>query len=116
MIKIEKSYWILALMCPLYFVVLLSLNYISDIHFKLNEQEIKELNILAGNNNLTAVAKLTNYYYFIEKNRNEVANIYRKYKDVNPKIEEALCLFLIAHESIRQKDECDWFFKKYKIN
>jgi hypothetical protein len=107
MIKIEKSYWVLVLISILEFVFLILLNYISDLHFKLNEQEIKGLNTLAENNNLTAVARLTNYYYFVEKDHNKTADVYRKYKDVNPKIAKALCVFLEEHGSAKQKDECN---------
>ncbi|MDR2636141.1 MAG: hypothetical protein LBC08_04860 [Campylobacteraceae bacterium] len=89
-----------------YFIILISLNYISDFHFKLSEQEIKELHISAENSNTTAVKKLLNYYYFIEKDHDKVFNVYRKYKDVNPKVKKALCSFLSDHKCIGEEHEC----------
>jgi hypothetical protein len=112
MIEVDKRYWILAILAVLQIVFLVSSNYISDAHFTLNEKEIKELDMLAENNNLTAVARLANYYYFIERDHNKTADVYRKYKDVNPKIEEALCIFLTIRRNLRQEDECNDFFEK----
>jgi hypothetical protein len=112
MIKIEKRYWVLAILSVLQIVFLVSSNYISNIHFTLSEKEIKELDILARNNNLTAVARLANYYYFIENDSNATANVYRKYKNVNPKIEEALCIFLTTRRDLRQEGECYEYFKR----
>jgi TPR repeat protein len=106
MIKKEKKYLMMIVISIFYFVFLKSIDLISDVHFKLDKQEISELHKSAQNNNLTAIRKLTNFYYFIENDRNEVANIYRKYKDVNPKVKMALYYFLKSNDNIkRHKDE-----------
>jgi TPR repeat protein len=104
MIKIGKNYYIVAIVCVFYLVFLKSIDLISDIHFKLDKQEISELHKSAQNNNLTAIRKLTNFYYFIENDRNEAANIYRKYKDINPKVKMALYRFLNIHHSITREN------------
>ncbi|MDR1285729.1 MAG: hypothetical protein LBJ88_05985 [Campylobacteraceae bacterium] len=109
MIKVEKSFLILFCISISYFVILISLDYISDYHFKLSQQEIKELHVLAENNNITAVKRLINYYHFIEKDYDKPANIYRQYKDINPKIEKALCTFLTTRRYLKQDSECDGF-------
>lgn len=84
-----------------------SLYLISDSHFKLDEKQIENLHKSAQNSNFTAIQKLLNYYYFVEQNNNKTANIYRKYKDINPKIEKALCRFLSEHGNIKQENECN---------
>ncbi|MDR1008614.1 MAG: hypothetical protein LBL65_08700 [Campylobacteraceae bacterium] len=114
MIKIQKAYLILFVIGIAYFIVLISLNYISDYHFKLSQKEIEELHIIAENNNLTAIRKLTNFYYFIEKDHNAAVNVYRKHKDINPKIKKALRIFLEKYCSDRQKDKYNDFLKEIK--
>jgi hypothetical protein len=106
MIQREKKYLVMIVVSIFYIVFLKSVDLISDAHFKLDEQEIAELHNSAQENNLTAIRKLANFYYFIENDRNEVANIYRKYQDVNPKVKMALYYFLKSNDNIkRYKDE-----------
>jgi hypothetical protein len=81
-----------------------SVDLISDAHFKLNEQEIAELHKSAQENNLTAIRKIANFYYFIKNDRNEVADIYRKYQDVNPKVKMALYYFLKSNDNIKRHE------------
>jgi hypothetical protein len=105
-IKIEKIYWILAALTILYCVILWGANVLSDNHLKLDKKEIAELYKLADNNDALAIKKLANYYYFIEKDHNKIANLYRKYKDTNPKIKMALYRFLNTYHNIsREKNE-----------
>jgi TPR repeat protein len=87
-------------------MVLWGANTLSNNRLQLNAKEITELYKLAANNDTLAIKKLANHYYFIENNPNKVANLYRHFKDINPKIKLALYHFLSNHHSInREKDE-----------
>jgi hypothetical protein len=99
MIVIQKKYWLLVGFSIFSIASIFFFGFIPYRHFYLNSTQIIELHNLSAKGNATAISKLVNYYYLIDKDTDKAVQVLRQYKDVSKNFKKGYYRFLTERTS-----------------